>query len=339
MPNEVLTRFAAFYAPLPKFGKKLSHQWGNFRQDFELTKPVVQGTIYDVDPNNIKAGVLAGFDFGEEDFTNKFRIIWQKNDQTFLFQCNSGTQNSPVWDTAFYVDCGDDNIVFLKESVFAKNNSFQTTFKETESGGASESSETLKVDSAYFYLSSSSGDGKPILSLHDSPGAGITNVVFKETESGGASFSDDSVSFDSEFFYLSSGGDEKPVVSLNELLDEKSITLRYPSRDSSSSFWVPAKDITIRKAYANLLAADSGFYPSVTWSVKYGTTRFSGGTELITDGVKTGFYPLASEHFIASFDNPDIPKDNIVWLDILDLGEGNNIEESFHLTLHFKENR
>lgn len=183
-------------------------------------------------------------------------------------------------------------------------------------------------DGARVQLAAASGGG----------GGGFYGVIFKESEAGGSLFRDDTFVVNSDHFYLASAGDdEKPLLNLIHDIDEKSMSIRWPSRGTNFSWFVPSSEVTVKKIHANLLAKDSGFYPYVDWSVYYATLRtHDGGTELITGGTRTGFYPNTNAHVITSFDNSVIPKDNYVWVKTTDIGEGAGAEEELHLTLHFK---
>jgi hypothetical protein len=205
-------------------------------------------------------------------------------------------------------------------------------------------STTVKTDSILFptadFTVDAFEDGARVQLASAGGGGGFYGVIFKESEAGGSLFRDDTFVVNSNHFYLTSAGDdEKPLLNLIHDTDEKSLSFRWPSRDSTVSWFVPSSDIIVEKIHANLLAKDSGFYPYVDWSVYFDTLRtHDGGTELITGGTRTGFYPATNAHTITSFDNPNIPSDNYVWFRTTDLGEGNGAEEEIHLTMHFRRN-
>lgn len=294
----------SFYAPWPLFGSKLSNQWEELRHNMEVLRSVATNLIADIDVNDRKNGILTGFDFGEENFSNKFRVLWEKDTNEFQFLCNEGTEAVPIWDIAFYVDCEERSLVFRRNAVFENDLSVVGTFY----GGAT-------------------------------GGGGISSITFKESEAGGASFSSDTLIVDSDYFYLTSSGGltPKPILSFSHPIDEKSITVPYPNRNEEIGFWRTTYPITVEKAYTYLQSSDGGFYPSIKWNVRYAESRFAAGTQLITGGRWLDFYPGTNEETISSFDNPNIPANKTVWLETLDLGEGDNIEEEFHLTLHFRE--
>lgn len=169
-------------------------------------------------------------------------------------------------------------------------------------------------------------------------GPGFYGVIFQETQVGGTSFKDDTINFDSNFFYLTSGGDGKPIVSVRNEFDEKSITIPYPSRNDEAFWWVPAKGIEVKSVYHVLRAHDSGFYPSVDWTIRFGPNPHGIGTELVTGGSLTSFYPgapVGDPSPIITFSNATIPAGNQVWVETKDLGEGGGIEEQFHITLQY----
>lgn len=94
-----------FYTPWPKLGKRLNFQWGEIRHDIAVLKAVARAQVQDVETGDdfINADrILAGLEFGEmvsntETFKNQFRLFYDKNNDKFCIQRNSGTEDSPTW--------------------------------------------------------------------------------------------------------------------------------------------------------------------------------------------------------------------------------------------------
>jgi hypothetical protein len=216
-------------------------------------------------------------------------------------------------------------------------------FQETEAGGAVFRDDTLNVDSEFFYLTSD-GSGKPVLSALPSD---ITQVKISTSNQPQDQFNTDGLVFNRRNFYLSSTSTGRPEVNFLPELDEKSITVLYPNRNETISWWVPSRDITVKRMDAHLRAKDVPgiFYPYVDWTVRYGICppNRGTGTEVITGGTRTGFYPgnpnLSNQcDVITTFNNPDISSQNWVWFETTELGEGLGREEEISVTMHFEEN-
>jgi len=94
-----------FYTPWPKFGKRLNFQWGELRQDIATLKAIARAQVQDVETGDdfVNADrVLAGLEFGElvsntESFKNQFRLFYDKDEDKFCIQRNTGTEANPVW--------------------------------------------------------------------------------------------------------------------------------------------------------------------------------------------------------------------------------------------------
>jgi len=94
-----------FYSPWPKFGKRLNFQWGELRQDIAILKAVARAQVQDVETGDdvVNANrILAGLEFGEQttnstQFKNQFRLFYDKDEDKFCIQRNTGTEAAPVW--------------------------------------------------------------------------------------------------------------------------------------------------------------------------------------------------------------------------------------------------
>jgi len=137
-----------------------------------------------------------------------------------------------------------------------------------------------------------------------------------------------------EAFYMSSGGDLSAIT--------RNITLQFPSRRDTITFFSAEADFNVKKMRAILRSDDTGFYPSVKFTLRHGATFPSRGfgTELVTGGWLCGFYsghPILTADknplVVTSFDSDTIQKDDWVTLETLDLGEGNGIEEELAISL------
>jgi hypothetical protein len=170
---------------------------------------------------------------------------------------------------------------------------------------------------------------------------GITSINVSTSNNSEDQYQSDTLIFNRESFYVSTSPSGKPVVNFLPEFDEKSITVRGPSRRETITWWVPARDITIERITAFLRADDSGFYPWVDWTMRHGgcPPARGTGTEVITGGTRTGFYPghpllVNPCDIITTFDSPDIGANSFVWFETTNLGEG-RLEEEIHVTAHF----
>jgi len=94
------TKLTGFYFPWPNLGIKLSRQWTNIRQNTEKEAPLVRAAYVDPQPSSSNAPGehdLSGWAIGERDFRNKFRIWYDKNNDRFSIQYNSGTEDVEIW--------------------------------------------------------------------------------------------------------------------------------------------------------------------------------------------------------------------------------------------------
>lgn len=166
-----------FYAVWPKVGVNFSKQLEESRDNTASLAPIVKGAYVDADPNNMKGGNLAGWEFGEEEFHNKFRIFWDKRVDEFQFQCNVGTEANPVWENAFYINCVEDNVVFEHDVVIAGD---------------------LSVEGDFY----GGGGG----------GGGLSSITVTDTF-GAMSYSTDKITFHRDDFYITPDSTGKPVIS------------------------------------------------------------------------------------------------------------------------------
>src|SRR3972149_11803559 len=97
MPFSETTTELEFYSPWPKFGKHLSNQWGESRQNAEVLHPIVRAVGVDSSYTAIKNAAVQSFEVGEQDFHNKYRVFWDKTNVSFRIQSNSGTSSVPSW--------------------------------------------------------------------------------------------------------------------------------------------------------------------------------------------------------------------------------------------------
>ena len=94
-----------FYSPWPKFGKRLNFQWGESRHDIAILKAVARAQVQDVETGDDEVNasrILAGLEFGElvtnsTSFKNQFRLFYDKDEDKFCIQRNTGTELAPTW--------------------------------------------------------------------------------------------------------------------------------------------------------------------------------------------------------------------------------------------------
>jgi len=166
-------------------------------------------------------------------------------------------------------------------------------------------------NTAYFYFTNAIA-GTAILSTGRSNG----QVKFSTTNNSENQFTSDALIFNRKDFYLTSNSQSKPVLNLLSQLDEKSITVQFPTPEEEISFFVPSRDIKLKKLFVSLGA--TGFYPAVDWNIRYAPSRWESGTGIFNSPSKIDFYP--SEKCFTSFDNDTIPAGNKIWYETRTLG-------------------
>ena len=95
------TKLTGFYHPWPNLGVKLSRQWEKLRDNTEKEAPLIRAAYVDAQPssaNDPGNHDLSGWAIGERDFRNRFRIWYDKTNDRFSIQYNSGTEAVEVWD-------------------------------------------------------------------------------------------------------------------------------------------------------------------------------------------------------------------------------------------------
>jgi hypothetical protein len=111
-----------FYPVWPHIeGKTINLQWGEIRNNTAETKAIVRNSWQDVDDtvdilNAVKQ--LTGFNFGEFDFRNRYRIIFRKVDKDLVAQRNDGTEETPDWVDVWSVRWSDGQ--FKVSSIYAE---------------------------------------------------------------------------------------------------------------------------------------------------------------------------------------------------------------------------
>ena len=103
-------RNGLFYSIWPVLGKRMNFQWGNVRQNTSEDKAVVRSTVLDVEDGedilNARKDV-AGRELGEADFQRRWRTFYDKDEDRWKLQRNSGTQAVPVWEDVLEFDDAD----------------------------------------------------------------------------------------------------------------------------------------------------------------------------------------------------------------------------------------
>jgi len=154
------------------------------------------------------------------------------------------------------------------------------------------------------------------------------------------------LNFNSDHFYLSTNLTGEAVVNLRHEYVAKHLTLQSPARrDTITWFRAVESEFRVSELHSFLRTRDSGFYPFVEFTIRFGNAIPSrgSGTELTPGGWLIGFYPnhpyLTENPLVRTeVTNPVIPYNNWVWLETVDLGEGNSVEEELHVTLKLRKN-
>ena len=151
-----------FYSPWPKFGKHLSNQWSESRQNAEVLHPIVRAAGIDTSYTDSRTAAVQSFEVGEQDFHNKYRIFWDKTNTSFRIQFNNGTTSIPSWIDNIVIDTdgkvhGDFYISAVR------------TVTTTDLGGSITPVQyrdniNLKFNRSDFYITTDS-QGSPIINL------------------------------------------------------------------------------------------------------------------------------------------------------------------------------
>ena len=164
-PQAETTEEATFYSPWPLFGRRFSSQLDEGRHNFEALHPVVRAVGLDDDNTStaLKNKAVQSVEIGEDGFHNKYRMFWDKDNDTFRIQENIGTTDVPSWDDRltigssgelvgnFYVgDVGvsahsaltgliapaDDHTQYLLASAATSRAAFATNWTDLTDGGS-----------------------------------------------------------------------------------------------------------------------------------------------------------------------------------------------------------
>ena len=90
----------------------------------------------------------------------------------------------------------------------------------------------------------------------------------------------------------------------------KSITIENPSSSEDISYFFTNVAITVTEIRAVLVGSS---VPSVTWTIRHGTDRAAGGSEVVTGGTVTADTTTGSD--VTSFDDETIVADSHVWVE------------------------
>ena len=261
-----------FYAPWPLFGKRFSAQLGEIRQNMEELHPIVRySATYDKDPDNIKDSRLRGWEYGNTSKHNRFRTI-SDTDNLWKLQANTGTEQTPYWQTALSI--GED--LSINNFYLPSNIKIQTT-----GGGNGIISDTIIFDRANFYITTNSR-GKPIINLLDDDSNYGRPIDLDDGHNRYLHVGN--ISFNNRDFYLSRGSIGQPVV--NSLITNTTII---------TGATIAADDG--RNQYPNISKisfANTGFYLSrgSFGQPVVNSLNIGGGASGVTDhGALTGLTP------------------------------------------------
>ena len=92
--------------------------------------------------------------------------------------------------------------------------------------------------------------------------------------------------------------------------ESKSIIIENPTSSEDISFFFTDVAMTVSKMRAVLVGSAT---PSVTWTVRYATSRSDTGTEVVTGGTVTTSTTTGSD--VTTLDDPTIPANSYVWVE------------------------
>lgn len=107
-------REGQFYRTWVRYGKNISQQWGEVRQNFREIHPHGVNEQIDV-TSSTKLPALAGQAWGKQDFRNKWRVYYDQDNTSFKVQVNKGTVDSPTWTDYIQIDDNIGKVIFTGE--------------------------------------------------------------------------------------------------------------------------------------------------------------------------------------------------------------------------------
>jgi len=172
-PQAETTQEATFYSPWPLFGRRFSSQLDEGRHNFEALHPLVRAAGLDDDnvATALKNQAVQSWEIGEDGFHNKYRMFWDKDNDTFRIQENSGTTGVPSWVDKLIIDSSGG----ISGDFYISSN---LTVSETGSSPVSAAGVlTLFLNREHFYLTKNT-QGQPIvnaLAVSGGGGGGVTD--------------------------------------------------------------------------------------------------------------------------------------------------------------------
>jgi hypothetical protein len=114
-----------FYAPWPDKGKKLSFQLEEIRTDTSYLFPLVRAAGYDsagdfTTLDGVEKAAVQAWEYGKQDFHNKFRTHYNKTKDVLELAYNNGTTAVPNWYTTWWID-GDGLVTQQNTPTTASN--------------------------------------------------------------------------------------------------------------------------------------------------------------------------------------------------------------------------
>lgn len=91
--------------------------------------------------------------------------------------------------------------------------------------------------------------------------------------------------------------------------DSKSITVEDPTSSEDISIFFTNRAITV----SEIRAVVRGTTPSVTWTIRHGTSRSATGAEVVTGGTATTDQATGSD--VTAFNDATIVADSFIWLE------------------------
>jgi len=237
-PQAETTEQATFYTPWPLFGRRFSSQLDESRHNSEALHPLVRAAGLDGLSSPLKDHAVQSWEVGEDGFHNKYRLFWDKDNDTFRIQENIGTTDVPSWDDRltigssgelvgnFYVDAtggsgvsdhgaltglsDDDHPQYLLASAATSRAAFAANWTDLTDGGST----TLHTHD-HGGLGGLSDDDHPQYLLRTDENGFYGSVV--KMSDGSKSFRGITViAVDKDHFYLeqNAGNTDEVVISL-----------------------------------------------------------------------------------------------------------------------------
>lgn len=304
------TKLTGFYFPWPNLGIKLSRQWANLRSNTEKEAPLIRAAYVDPQPssaNDPGNHDLAGWAIGERDFRNRFRVWYDKTNDRFSIQYNSGTEAVEVWDDYLSIRQVDGRVTVhgyggldssaggfyapVPRNMAVSGNFFPAAtewvfehnlgtspilwnaFNLDDKSVVPQSVDVSNPNIAYFYFATAQS-GRAIATAEAARGEGI-----RITDGTNVFESANRLSFNANDFYLSNEGHGMPVVNLQpiDLSESQHSTLAGLTADDHTQYVLAdgTRAITGDQTFSSSVMVSDSVYAGSFYSRTFGEVAYA----------------------------------------------------------------